>query len=177
MATGTVTVTDSNGRGSPLEPVKSFGAHLTTDQVSPLIHKLQNTNRPGANRATKRKEHEMSSRTVMTCAPEVNPRIHLIWSKHEILQILADEDPPEEVVREFLLAMYRRQTEDEQDDKATAHRNGQGFNTFDADFLSTVARRAQYRSLTDAELTCVAKSLKKYAGQIADAINNGEIEF
>ena len=68
----------------------------------------------------------------------------------------------------MLLAVYENQTQDEQSIMATKHRNGLGFNAMDATFLSDLAQRSQrYNYMTIPQAKAAAKSLRKYAAQIA----------
>ena len=79
-----------------------------------------------------------------------------------------------QIVYRFLQSMYSRQTADEQEYKTTHHSNGKGFNARDAKFLSDVASKSKkWNGLTDNQAKFVAKTLVKYAGQLADisAIN------
>lgn len=83
-----------------------------------------------------------------------------------------------------LVAIFQRQTEDEQRQDSTNHLNGVGFNGSDAPFLSVMARRAIDRTKVDPrnmeavkkaidgmgfsprQLQCIRKAMKKYAGQL-----------
>lgn len=65
--------------------------------------------------------------------------------------------------------LYSRQTSQEQSAAATVVDNGEGFNGFDAPFLSDVAKRAkQYGSLTPNQTEVIARKLIKYAKQLTD---------
>ena len=71
-------------------------------------------------------------------------------------------------VNRMLQAVYNNQTADEQAILSTKHHNGTGFNAMDATFLSEVAQRSiKYNTLTVKQTRSVAKSLRKYALQIA----------
>lgn len=81
-------------------------------------------------------------------------------------------------VERALLALYERQTADEQQIGATSHHNAVGFGGADAEFLSSVAERVivsrnQYRRvegncLSLKQRLAVAKCLKKYWRQLAE---------
>jgi hypothetical protein len=78
--------------------------------------------------------------------------------------------PVRKSVGRMLMAVYANQTSDERAIQATKHSNGVGFNGYDAIYLSDVAERSKnYNSLTTRQTRSVAKSLRKYAVQIAMA--------
>ena len=73
------------------------------------------------------------------------------------------------IIYRMLQAMYSRQTADEQTGEHTKYQNQIGFNKIDVGFLSSVAKNSQkYGQLTDKQAMAVAKSLKKYAKQLAE---------
>jgi hypothetical protein len=66
-----------------------------------------------------------------------------------------------------LLAIYKRQTEDEQRTDQTNHNNNVGFNGTDAAFLSIMARRAlEDKPFSEKQIACIRKAMRKYAGQL-----------
>lgn len=66
-----------------------------------------------------------------------------------------------------ILAIYDRQTADEQASETTSHDNGIGFNGVDASFLSSLAKQVRNRGfLTPTQLTFARKKMAKYAGQL-----------
>lgn len=66
-----------------------------------------------------------------------------------------------------LLALYARQTADEQQGAHTNTHNAMGFNKFDAEFMtSLVAFYKQTGFLTPGQLAALKKKLGKYAGQL-----------
>lgn len=100
------------------------------------------------------------------------------WSDAEIRHKLATND--KWLVR-GIVAIYQKQTASERRAKSTHKRNGVGFNSVDAGFLSDLAQSAidwkeQHGelSLTDAQIRAAREQMLKYAGQLAD-IANGEI--
>jgi hypothetical protein len=98
-----------------------------------------------------------------------------VWTKEEIREKLKTDD---RWLFRGLLAIYRLQTEDEKNDKATRHYNGIGFNGVNADFLSTAAERRMNpnfkfsRKYRDA----IRRAMLKYSGQLAK-IANGKIDM
>ena len=66
-----------------------------------------------------------------------------------------------------ILALYAKQTSDEQAQDATHHLNAQGFNSCDAEILSSFARWIQSgHHLSEKQLAIAFKKLGKYAGQL-----------
>lgn len=66
-----------------------------------------------------------------------------------------------------LVALYRKQTADEQAHSDTKHRNGQGFNSSDAPLLSYYAKYClSGRHLSGKHLEKAQKRLQKYAKQL-----------
>lgn len=86
--------------------------------------------------------------------------------------ILALLDRSDLAVGRALLALFNRQTAEEQGTGATVEQNGQGFNGVDASFGSSLA--VQFRdkgSLSPRQIACGRKMLRKYAGQLAEIAN------
>ena len=66
-----------------------------------------------------------------------------------------------------LLALYARQTDDEQDADSTKWHNSVGFSGFDAEILSSLARQYNERgTLSQKQWAICEKRLLKYAGQL-----------
>lgn len=77
------------------------------------------------------------------------------------------------LVYRMLQALYKRQTDFEQEIEATTENNGIGFNGADSHFLSSVAKNSKsYGNLTSKQCEHVAKKLIKYAGQLEDIALN-----
>lgn len=84
-----------------------------------------------------------------------------------------------------VLAIYARQTADEQQTDETRHENGVGFNGRDAEFLSSIAKQLQERGFTKEtrdrvplsykQLAAIRKSMKKYAGQLARIVRESQL--
>lgn len=94
------------------------------------------------------------------------------WTKDEIKEQLMTND--EWLVR-GLVAIYNKQTMDEQRVEETKHHNDVGFTGADGHFMTSVAKFYQRnRYLSDKQRFLVRKKMSKYAGQLAD-IANGKI--
>lgn len=66
-----------------------------------------------------------------------------------------------------LVRIYERQTATEKCADQTQDQNGVGFGAFDAEFLSSSAKRAlSGYPLSTKHLTAIRKAMKKYAGQL-----------
>lgn len=66
-----------------------------------------------------------------------------------------------------LIALYQRQTTDEQASERTIERNGQGFNGIDAEILSSFANQVLAgRTLSQKQLAIAFKKLPKYSKQL-----------
>jgi len=86
------------------------------------------------------------------------------WSKAEIRYNL--ETNNEWLIR-GLMAIYKRQTDDEQNAGITKHDNGVGFSGCDSSFLTNAAQFYQKRGfLTEKQLVSVRKAMVKYSGQL-----------
>lgn len=73
-----------------------------------------------------------------------------------------------------IIALYNRQTLDEQVTMSTRVHNNQGFNGVDAEYFSSLAEQLNKgRHLSDRQLASAQRSIGKYAGQLA-RIANGE---
>ena len=71
-----------------------------------------------------------------------------------------------------LEALYKLQTADEQSALTTKHTNGVGFTSFDAPFLSDIARKTRiYGAMTRNQLAHVRPKLMKYWRQLVDIAN------
>ncbi|MFW6047247.1 MAG: hypothetical protein ACOCP4_05625 [Candidatus Woesearchaeota archaeon] len=71
-----------------------------------------------------------------------------------------------------VIALYRKQTEDEQGSKNTRHRNGKGFNIADAKYLSFIAEYLlSGNHLSGYHIEKVRNKMLKYSGQLARIAN------
>ena len=92
-----------------------------------------------------------------------------IWSKDEIRENMQSSD--KWLIR-GLLAIYKGQTETEQEQFQTIEHNGIGFNGFDAEFLTSVAQQVlERRTLTANQVSAVRRAMLKYSGQLAKIAN------
>ena len=70
-------------------------------------------------------------------------------------------------LKQAILAIYARQTEDEKDSETTNNDNGRGFTGTDARFGSSLAKQLlSGRTLSDRQLVSARRMMKKYAGQL-----------
>ena len=93
------------------------------------------------------------------------------WTKDEIRKNLETDD---RWLYRGILAIYAKQTEDEQASNSTEHSNGMGFNGMDADFMSSVAQQVQHLGwLSPKQREIARKKMLKYSGQLARIANGG----
>lgn len=93
------------------------------------------------------------------------------WNKGSIRAICEapNEGNNRKVLAKMLLALYTKQTEGERAAGCTAEQNKQGFNSRDANFLSSVAESVKkWGGLTDRQAIYVGKTMAKYSGQLAE---------
>jgi len=94
------------------------------------------------------------------------------WNKEKIQGKLKEQDSW--VIR-GLIAIYKKQTIEEQKREDTVENNGVGFNGSDARFLTSLAKQAIQRgNLSPKQMQYGRKKVMKYAGQLAK-IANGTI--
>jgi len=92
-----------------------------------------------------------------------------VWTAKEIKALLAESD---KAVARAILAIYNRQTEDEQTIKETTDHNGVGYNGVDANFMSSLAQFYQTKGfLSSGQLKYGRKAIMKYAGQLTEIAN------
>ena len=93
------------------------------------------------------------------------------WTKEKISELLASNDV---MVGRSLVRLWKRQTPDEQDTMTAKNQNAKGFNAFDANFLSSLAKFYETNGwLTNKQMELARKKLKKYTGQLVLIANNG----
>ena len=91
------------------------------------------------------------------------------WTKEAIKARLEKDD--KWLVR-GLLAIYGRQTAEEQVYGQTVEDNGIGFNGVDAEILTSIALQYKERGfLTSKQMEIARKKMLKYAGQLAKIAN------
>ena len=92
-----------------------------------------------------------------------------VWTKEEIRSNIAKSDVW--LIR-GLVALYNKQTEDEKGSETTKYDNGQGFNSRDAGFMTSLAKFYLRESrLTPKQTTACRKTIKKYCSQLAKIAN------
>lgn len=68
-----------------------------------------------------------------------------------------------------LMVLYEKQTMDEQLNKRTSHYNGVGFNSFDSEFLTSLAEQYKTKGyLTNGQKIALMKIMPKYASQLIE---------
>lgn len=95
-----------------------------------------------------------------------------VWTRDEIRGLLKRSG---RAVARGLVAIHSLQTDDERAHRSTLHHNGVGFNSRDADFLSSLAEFYRDRGfLSPRQLTLGRRGILKYSGQLA-MVANGEL--
>ena len=94
-----------------------------------------------------------------------------VWTKTEIKAGLMDSD---RFLLKSLEHLYSLQTGDEKQSYTSFTRNKEGFNRFDASFLSAMALRViEDRYITPNRMTAIRRAMFKYAGQLTEMANLG----
>ena len=92
------------------------------------------------------------------------------WKVEDVRKKL-EEDPKWQL--RGVLALYKYQTQDEQECEETKIKNGVGFNGVDANFLTSIAKQLQKgNKLSEKQLKVVAKLMPKYAKQLTNIANS-----
>lgn len=74
-----------------------------------------------------------------------------------------------------IVAIHNRQTSDEKVSQTTRHNNGRGFNSADANILSSFAEQIKARnSLSERQKYIARIKMPKYAGQLEEIANRKE---
>lgn len=100
----------------------------------------------------------------------------MMWNKESIHNLL-DTNP--RAVERALVAIYRRQTADEQAQHATRHSNGIGFSAFDAEFCTDVAQKlisGYYNGLTPKQLAVSRNKMKRYWRQLVEVAEQSSVQ-
>ena len=80
--------------------------------------------------------------------------------------------PHSKIIWKMLQGLYNRQTSLEKTTEASLVDNGMGFDKYDSNFLSSIARNSKkYKNLTPAQSKAVAKALLKYVRQLVEIAN------
>jgi len=94
------------------------------------------------------------------------------FHKNEIKEKLATDN---RWLERGIVAIFKYQTDVEQQSEMTTDKNGVGFNGLDAEFLSSLAKQVmQGKTLSERQIEYGRKKMLKYAGQLT-RIANGEI--
>ena len=100
---------------------------------------------------------------------EVTEKKKRVWKQEEIKQLIQVND---KMLYRSLQILYSFQTADEKSYKDTTEKNGKGFNSVDAQFLSSCADfLIKNGFLTDKQKTIVRKKLIKYTKQLTEVAN------
>lgn len=92
-----------------------------------------------------------------------------VWTKEEIWEKIQNND---KVMYRALVRLYDLQTEDEKVSKETKEHNGQGFNGYDAEIMSSFAEFYKKTGfLTPKQKVIARKKLKKYTKQLTNIAN------
>ena len=96
------------------------------------------------------------------------------WNKDKILDLINKRD---DAVCRGIVAIYRRQTSQEQLVEATLEHNGVGFNGVDAELLTSLAKQVlDGKTLTEKQIYVGRKRIRKYSGQLAEIANANEAD-
>jgi len=89
------------------------------------------------------------------------------WDEDAIVNLLMSSKA---ACARAVLALYARQTEDEQRQGSTTHSNGRGFSAYDAEFMTSIAKALpRYNmNLTDKQLARCRKILPRYRRQLLE---------
>ena len=91
------------------------------------------------------------------------------WTREQIKEKLETDD---QWLCRGLLAIYKKQTENEKANEVTNQRNGVGFSRIDAMFLTSLAKNfTKWGRLTKGQKFCLRKSMLKYSGQLSRIAN------
>ena len=91
------------------------------------------------------------------------------WTTEEVMKLIDTNDI---VLYRALEHLYACQTEDEKHSERTRNHNGMGFNSFDAEFLTSVCKQLIRRgTLSEKQKEVCRKKLKKYRNQLTKLAN------
>lgn len=92
-----------------------------------------------------------------------------VWTEEEIKVLIQTNDT---VLYRALLKLYACQTDTEKETSSTRNRNGAGFNSYDAKFLTSVSKFLKARGyLTSKQKEITRKKLVKYNKQLTQIAN------
>lgn len=91
------------------------------------------------------------------------------WTEEEIRNLVQEND---KVLYGALKKLYECQTKDEQNSKSTTEHNGVGFNSYDAEFMSSVCEFLLKNGfLTEKQKVVTRKKIAKYNKQLTALAN------
>jgi hypothetical protein len=91
------------------------------------------------------------------------------WTTDEVMKLIDTNDV---VLYRALEHLYACQTEDEKHSERTTNHNGMGFNSFDAEFLTSVCKQLLNRGyLSEKQKVVCRKKLQKYKKQLTKLAN------
>lgn len=92
-----------------------------------------------------------------------------VWKKEEIKEVLMNND---RFLKRGIVGIYLLQEADEQQLEQTTKRNNVGFNSADAKFLTSLAKRImEGKELTEGQRKYGRKAMIKYVGQLVKIAN------
>lgn len=92
------------------------------------------------------------------------------WEVEEIKSLIENND---KMVVRSLIKLYEYQTENEKKVGESNIDNGVGFNKYDSDFLSSIAKQyLDCNFITNKQIHCVRKRILKYSKQLTKIANN-----
>lgn len=99
-----------------------------------------------------------------------------VWTEADIVALLNRDD---RAVAKAVLALYARQTSDEQTCSETRHSNGRGFNSRDAAFMSSIAVALPKwnNRMTPKQLTACRRILPKYRRQLLEIAGENGVQI
>ena len=93
------------------------------------------------------------------------------WTKESIRTLLETNNT---MLSRSIVKLYEYQTHDEKSLGAATEHNGMGFNSIDAEFLTSLAERIiDGRTLTERQIMYGRKKMLKYSKQLARIANQG----
>ena len=92
-----------------------------------------------------------------------------IWTEEEIRTLVQTNDI---VLYRALLKLYDKQTDTEKSARRTYNKNGEGFNSYDAEFLTSLSKYLKAKGyLTEKQKIAARRKLGKYTKQLTRIAN------
>lgn len=93
-----------------------------------------------------------------------------VWTHSAVIKLLLQND---KAVERAIIAIYKRQTLDEQQTESTNHQNGRGYNHADAYPFSLLAKQLGWRQhLSPRDIQWARPRILKYCKQLAEIANS-----